>query len=521
MSKPLKILVCGDVEGNFDQLFQRISSIQKKAGQFDMLLCVGDFFGEENSQWQKYSSNSTEVPVSTFILGPNKPEHASYFPDPEGGDLCNNITYLGRRGVYTGSTGLSIAYLSGQDGTISSESGEVHFSNNDVDALMLPRASDGGFQGVDILLTSPWPKAVEKYGIAPDGGLAKAPSMSVAQLAMGLKPRYHFAGLEGMFYERQPYRNHKVLAEKDKHVTRFLGLAKVNNKDKKKYLYAFNITPLKHMAASELVKQPLDVTESPFIQTALRRAQKKEEQGAQFFYDQQVLDKAEKRQRREQNGPAQKKHAQAQGPCWFCLGSPEVEKQLVVSVGSQSYMTIAKGGLTSDHILILPIGHHQSTVVAPKDVVEEIDLYKNAIKKCFRSHGKAAVFFERNYKSQHLQIQVVPVPDDLSEEVKETVLGCALSQDIQLQEIPKHSDLRQIVPAGAPYFYAEMPSGEKLLYRISKGFPLQFGREALAHDSLLNMPDRVDWRNCKWSKEEESENAQKFKKMFKEFDFNF
>ena len=25
----------------------------------------------------------------------------------------------------------------------------------------------------------------------------------------------------------------------------------------------------------------------------------------------------------------------AQGPCWFCLGSPEVDKHLVVSVGEQ------------------------------------------------------------------------------------------------------------------------------------------------------------------------------------------
>ena len=25
----------------------------------------------------------------------------------------------------------------------------------------------------------------------------------------------------------------------------------------------------------------------------------------------------------------------AKGPCWFCLGSPEVDKHLVVSVGEQ------------------------------------------------------------------------------------------------------------------------------------------------------------------------------------------
>ena len=30
------------------------------------------------------------------------------------------------------------------------------------------------------------------------------------------------------------------------------------------YLYAFNIVPLKHLDTSELVKQPPDVTESPY-----------------------------------------------------------------------------------------------------------------------------------------------------------------------------------------------------------------------------------------------------------------
>ena len=34
----------------------------------------------------------------------------------------------------------------------------------------------------------------------------------------------------------------------------------------------------------------------------------------------------------------------------------------------------------------------------------------------------------------------------------------------------------KIVPAGVPYFYAEIPGGVKLYSRISRGFPLQFGR---------------------------------------------
>ena len=44
------------------------------------------------------------------------------------------------------------------------------------------------------------------------------------------------------------------------------------------------------------------------------------------------------------------------GPCWFCLSSAEVEKHLIVSVGEHSYLAMAKGALTGDHVMILPIG---------------------------------------------------------------------------------------------------------------------------------------------------------------------
>ena len=48
--------------------------------------------------------------------------------------------------------------------------------------------------------------------------------------------------------------------------SRFIALGKVGNKEKKKWLYAFNITPLKNMERAELVAQPVGVTEIPFLQ---------------------------------------------------------------------------------------------------------------------------------------------------------------------------------------------------------------------------------------------------------------
>ena len=99
------------------------------------------------------------------MLGPNKTDHVQHFPQPDGGDIAPNITFLGRKGLYTGSSGLQVAYLGGLDGS-NGHAMETHFSSDDVDALRLPLLSDSKFQGVDILLTSKWPFGVEKYAAA-------------------------------------------------------------------------------------------------------------------------------------------------------------------------------------------------------------------------------------------------------------------------------------------------------------------------------------------------------------------
>lgn len=44
-NESVKVLVSGDVRGKFDTLFKRVSAVNSKAGPFEMLLCVGEFFG--------------------------------------------------------------------------------------------------------------------------------------------------------------------------------------------------------------------------------------------------------------------------------------------------------------------------------------------------------------------------------------------------------------------------------------------------------------------------------------------
>ncbi|KAG8579778.1 hypothetical protein GDO81_011051 [Engystomops pustulosus] len=463
--KALRVLACGDVYGKFDVLFNRVRQIQKKSGQFDLLLCVGSFFGtgpESEALWQEYKSGAKQAPIQTYVLGANNQETVRYFQDVEGCELATNITYLGRRGVFTGASGLQIAYLSGIES--SSEPAPAYcFTAKDVTSLKMSLTSNSKFKGVDILLTSPWPKDVWNYANAPaDVDVKTCGSASVAGLAASLKPRYHFSALQGENYERLPYRNHVVLQENAQHVSRFIALASVGNPGKKKYIYAFNIVPLGQMDAAELVKQPLDVTENPYRKsgndgkkTQGSQALEEEEPAQQFFFDLN-RQQGKRRQGDARGGQRAKrptKHPQPTGPCWFCLASPEVEKHLVVSIGD----------------LVVPL----------------------------------------------------PLSCCTTDDIKESFIVQAQEQNIELLEIPEHTDLKQIVQPGTPYFYVELDSGEKLFHRIKKNFPLQFGREVLASEAILNIPTRADWKACKLSKDEEESLASAFQKAFEPFDFSF
>jgi hypothetical protein len=151
---------------------------------------------------------------------------------------------------------------------------------------------------------------------------------------MKIKPRYHFSATQDVFFERLPYRNHVMLAEKEKHLTRFLSVAKVNAKNKPKYLYAFNIIPSKKINYVEIVRQTANLsTDCPYTSTVdVRRSD--EEPTPQYFYDavhikkMSELDASNKRKMESMQNKQQE-------PCWFCLGGSQVERHLIVSVGDR------------------------------------------------------------------------------------------------------------------------------------------------------------------------------------------
>ncbi|GER35999.1 CwfJ-like family protein / zinc finger(CCCH-type) family protein [Striga asiatica] len=70
----------------------------------------------------------------------------------------------------------------------------------------------------------------------------------------------HYLSSAGIYYDREPYANIDAV-----HVTRFLALAPVGNKDKQKFIHALSPTPASKMASAEISAKPPNTTLSPYL----------------------------------------------------------------------------------------------------------------------------------------------------------------------------------------------------------------------------------------------------------------
>jgi hypothetical protein len=70
---------------------------------------------------------------------------------------------VGRRGIFTFSSGLKVAYLSGTESADAELTTQTTFNRKDVEEIVT-LAGGNSCSGLDVLLTSQWPQGVEKEG---------------------------------------------------------------------------------------------------------------------------------------------------------------------------------------------------------------------------------------------------------------------------------------------------------------------------------------------------------------------
>ncbi|KAE8726230.1 receptor-like serine/threonine-protein kinase ALE2-like isoform X1 [Hibiscus syriacus] len=311
------------------------------------------------------------------------------------------------------------------------------------------------------------------------------------------------------------------------HVTRFLGLASVGNKEKLKFLHALSPTPSSAMSAAEISAKPSNTTLSPYTvvdqvdhhKEATKRASDNEldsqywrydvsnkrqrvgmvmlikrcldfiikgkcEKGPDCNFKHSLQDDGESYSRRKPVSSISK--ANRSKDCWFCLSSPNVE----------SHLQIVKLSLANSR----------------------------TVSRCIiKTRGKKQCSLSGYLKrGTHANLQAVPVPSSKAAVLKDifTLAAEKLGFEFVTKKFNNNSEgrkwLRTQFDKNVSCFYVELPDGSILLHLVEENekFPAQFGREVVA--GLLNMADRADWRNCTISKEEETKLTENFKKRFQD-----
>ena len=397
-----------------------------------------------------------------------------------------------------------------------------------------------GANSADILLTTSWPTSVatnSNVPLAPENKDAIPASEEIAELCATLKPRYHFsASPTAFFYEREPFLHPPTDNESDsKAVTRFISLAPFGNSSKAKALYAFNITP-----GESITSVPTGYTPSPFLSHTRKRAAPDNDGQFNRFdngHDQRGGGRHKKAKREPPPGPDR---------CFFCLSNVEVDTHMICSIGSEAYVTTAKGPLTGPnhfvssglsfpcHQLIIPLSHEPTFQAMGEDAdktYKDMTRFKEAMQAMVASKSKytlGAVTWEiSRQRGIHIHWQFLPVSHHL---IRKGLVEAAFKVEAENQKYPtfQEENLGPAVNEPSDFFRVWIWSDDgdtgiqskELVMRLDDSFrfDLQFGRRVMA--KLLGLEARLSWRDVVQSTAEEAEDVEKFKATFKPWDFS-
>ncbi|KAL4929346.1 CwfJ domain protein [Aspergillus undulatus] len=561
-----KIVVIGNVNCELQEVFTKLAKLHVKQS-FSFAVIAGDLFGDcstehELQQMTALLQGSIAVPLPIYFTLGSKPLPARVIEQIEANDeVCPNLYYLGKRGTLKTSEGIRIVALGGNLVDASASGSKYHPSYTESDARTLI-----GAHHADILLTHQWPKGIRNGSKVdlPENATPPQETQCIADLCSALKPRYHLSSTDGLFYEREPFFHLPTEDSPDaKPLTRFISLASYSKISKQKWMYAFTLDP----KTPHPLSIPVGTTVTPFPSIPTKRKPLPDQNTSYSRFaptdDNNHNQRPRKRARAPPPGPEQ---------CFFCLSNPNIATHLITSIGTEAYLTTAKGPLPTSktfvphlnfpgHMLIIPFNHSpalNSITDAPARHAAwgEMQRYRSALHAMLqnRSNGAlGAVTWEVSRSNGiHVHWQFLPVPADL---IKRGLLEAAFKVEAENLKYPKFEPAKSRSTSGSglgsettidptndpsaepgdffrlwiwsPAESESEPSPSKepkgvertllLPLPTETRFDLQFGRRVMA--KLMQLEKRISWKDDVQSQAEEQGDAEAFKEGFREFDF--
>ncbi|KAK4686926.1 CWF19-like protein 1, partial [Tremellales sp. Uapishka_1] len=292
---PLKVLAIGSPLSALDVLVAKTTAINSKHGPFDACVISGDLF-KEGSDGSEV--NGLVFPIPTyFTLGKNAlPENITAKIIETGGEVVNNLVFLGKSNVLTTAQGLKIACVGGSfdqeaydaeadDGQLAPTITKSSISSILASPLLSPpsavaaaslasartssEALPAAFHGVDLLLLSAPPPSLALLSpsypsLAVPLATAAPPLLEVVKRS---RPRYMFWGEGEGFWEREPW-GWTGSTGRDERWTRAVKLGALGGEDvpgqkKARWFYAFTLPP--QTATTPIPARPANASPNPYI----------------------------------------------------------------------------------------------------------------------------------------------------------------------------------------------------------------------------------------------------------------
>lgn len=87
-----------------------------------------------------------------------------------------------------------------------------------------------------------------------------------------------------------------------------------------------------------------------------------------------------------------------------------MESHLIISIGENYYLALAKGPLVEDHVLIIPVEHMPNTLSLSSESEVELLSFQNSLKRYCKNQEKEVIFFEwASIRGTHANLQVKEV----------------------------------------------------------------------------------------------------------------
>ncbi|KAF2835701.1 hypothetical protein M501DRAFT_997857 [Patellaria atrata CBS 101060] len=536
--KDTRILVIGKVQGKIRPLFEKISQYRNK---IDLVFILGDLFDSKTSFRQDTIDDvdalidgNITVDIMTYVVVGDSPlpPKVLQIVESSAGQLASNLVFLPKRCfLKISADGLTVVVLGGRlnPKTVGKMANNYtpYYSYDDARTLK-------GERNVDILITNDWPAAILTRSVYQSVEIDIKEQECIADLCSSLKPRYHFSSSDA-FYQREPFVHSDSVSENTEYwMTHFISLADFQNEAGERSSFAFvhkpaNAGPVLLSTISQTAtSSPLSLVGSK------RKAGASQESSHRFATETRHDRRANKRQ---------KVPPVTTDTCFLCIASPRADTHLIVSVGDQVYLTLAKGPLITrkafpllhfpSHMLLIPLGHSPSiAAMSPDDrkvVYLEMQNYRRALQKmiAIKSNSQfGAITWEISRTTGiHAHWQFLPVP---VEHIRGGTLEAAFKTQGEMDRYPKfqirdvgdgseeHTDFFRVLIWHRDDSGTDSERSLILPLDGSFRFDLQFGRKVMA--KLLNLYDRADWKECEQTKSEEDADADAFKAAFEPFE---